>query len=268
MNLKPKSFKDVLIHLGLIAGILIILVVAFFYVYLPATTNHGETITMPDVRGKHEDELGPFLSVRNLRYEIRSDSGYSETEPPLSALNQHPLPGSKVKENRKIYITLNARKPPLVPMPNLISRKVANAEKALKDVGLVRGEIIYEPDIAENAVLRQMYKGEEIPAGNPTPRGSKIDLVVGDGLGKQTFTMPDLTGMEYEDAKVYVTGVKMKIGSVINDSGAPEEFTGIVTKQHPVAGSQTRSGQLVDLWVGRLDEAGNQEEGVTIDDLN
>jgi len=267
MNLKPKTFKDVLIHLGLMVAILILLVVAFFYVYLPVTTNHGESITMPDVRGKMEHELEEFLSVRNLRYEIRSDSGYSETDPPLTVLNQHPLPGSKVKENRKIYITLNARQPPLVSMPNLINRKLANAERALKDVGLARGEIIYEPDIAENAVLRQLYKGEEISAGTPTPRGAKIDLVVGDGLGKQTFTMPDLTGMEYEDARIYVMGVKMKIGSVINDTTALKEFTGIVTRQHPAAGSQTRSGQLVDLWVGHLDAAGTQEEGVIVDEL-
>lgn len=268
MNLKPKSLKDVLIHLGLIIAILILLVIAFFYVYLPVTTNHGETITMPDVRGKLEGELDAFLSARNLRYEIRTDSGYSENDPPLSVLNQHPVPGSKVKENRKIYITLNATKPPLVPMPNLVSRKVANAERALRDVGLAMGEIIYEADIAENAVLRQLFKGEEIKPGEFAPRGSKIDLVVGDGLGKQTFTMPDLTGMEYEDAKVYVLGVKMKVGSVINDSTVVEEFTGIVTKQHPLAGSQTRSGQLVDLWVGRLDAAQTEGTESSIDTFN
>jgi eukaryotic-like serine/threonine-protein kinase len=218
--------------------------------YLPATTNHGETITMPSVIGKSEGELNDFLSVRNLRYEIRSDSGYSENDPPFTVLNQHPKPGSQVKENRKIYITLNAMKAPLVTMPNLINRKVANAEKALSDIGLVRGEIVYEPDIAENAILKQLYNGQEINPGDQVYRGSRIDLVVGDGLG-EAFPMHDLVGMELEEAKVYVLGLRMRIGSIIDDYEVEPEQAGIVTRQNPSPGSNIRSGQLIDLWVGK-----------------
>jgi eukaryotic-like serine/threonine-protein kinase len=251
MNLRAKTFKDVLLHVAAILIISIVLVVSFFYIYLPATTKHGETITMPNVIGKQENELADFLKVRNLRFEIRSDSGYSENDPPLTVLNQHPKPGSQVKENRKIYITLNARKAPLVTMPNLINRKVANAERALRDLGLVRGEIVYEPDIAENAVLRQLYNGEEIQPGMQIFRGSRIDLIVGDGLGRTTFTMPDLIGSDLEEAKVHVLGLKMRIGSIIDDFNAGPELNGMITRQNPPAGSETRSGQLVDLWIGK-----------------
>lgn len=249
MKLKNNTFKGVLVHLGLIFLVSILLIIVFFYIYLPSTTNHGETITMPDLKGKQEQELGSFLTAMNLRYEIRSDSGYSDSEPPYTVLNQHPKPGSKVKENRKIYITLNANKAPLISMPNLINRKVSNAERALRDVGLIRGEIMYEPDIAENAVLRQLYKGEEIQPGDQIYRGSKVDLVVGDGLGAPS-PMPELVGTELEEAKVHVLGLRMRIGSIIEDFSAEPEQAGIVTRQNPGAGSTVRGGQLVDLWVG------------------
>jgi eukaryotic-like serine/threonine-protein kinase len=253
MKLKVRTFKDVLVHIALILGISVLLVITFFYIYLPTTTKHGETITTPSLLGKSESELDNFLRVRNLRYEIRIDSGYSEHDPPLTVLNQHPKPGSHVKENRKIYVTLNARKAPLVTMPNLINRKVANAERALRDMGLVRGEIVYEPDIAENAVLRQLYNGEEIIPGTQIYRGSRIDLVVGDGLG-DVFPMHDLMGMELEEAKVYVLGLRMRIGSIIEDANAEPEQNGLVTRQNPTAGSNVRSGQLIDLWVGKSSE--------------
>jgi eukaryotic-like serine/threonine-protein kinase len=250
MNLRVRKFKDVLLHVSLILVITILLIITFFYVYLPATTKHGETITMPSLIGKSESELNDFLRVRNLRYEIRSDSGYSENDPPFTVLNQHPKPGTHVKENRKIYITLNARKAPFVTMPSLINRTVANAERALRDIGLVRGDIVYEPDIAENAVLRQLYNGEEIEPGTQLYRGSRIDLVVGDGLG-DAFPMHDLIGMDLEEAKVYVLGLRMRIGSIIEDFSAEPEQNGVVTRQNPPAGSNIRSGQLIDLWVGK-----------------
>jgi eukaryotic-like serine/threonine-protein kinase len=253
MNLKIRTIKDVVVHLTIILGISVFLVITFFFVYLPTTTKHGETITTPSLLGKSESELAEFLKVRNLRFEVRSDSGYSEQDPPFTVLNQHPKPGSHVKENRKIYVTLNARKAPLVTMPSLINRKVANAERALRDIGLSRGDIVYEPDIAENAVLRQLYNGEEIMPGTQIYRGSRIDLVVGDGLG-DAFPMHDLVGMDLEEAKVYVLGLRMRIGSIIDDLNAEPEQNGTVTRQSPPAESNVRSGQLIDLWVGRGSE--------------
>lgn len=249
--LKARTFKGALIHVGIILALTVTLVLIFFYCYLPGTTNHGETITLPDLQGMHESELGEFLSSRNLRYEIRSDSGYSEDYPPLTALNQHPKPGAKVKENRKIYITLNARRPPIVRMPDLIDGSLSNADRILTNIGLVRGAITYEPDPAENAVLKQLYKGKEVQPGDSVPKGSSIELVIGDGLGKRVFAMHDLVGMELDEAEVLILGSKLKVGSLLNQE-AEEEFTGVVMRQAPPPGSDTRSGQLVDLWVGNL----------------
>ena len=251
MKIKARSFKDFLVHLGIILGIALILIVVFFYIYLPSTTNHGETITLPDLEGITYNEIDEFLTSRDLRYEIRTDSGFTEKYPPLTVLNQHPKAGSKVKENRKVYLTLNARKPPLVRMPSLIDGSLKNAEMVLKSIGLEPGDIRYEPDLAENAVLDQLYEGESVESGTFVPKGSEIDLIVGDGLGNVSFEMPDLVGREMEEAKIYLLGLRLKIGSILNEE-AEEEFTGTIMKQHPEAGTNIRSGELVDIWIGNL----------------
>ena len=117
---KPNSIKDVLIHLGIVLTLGVTILVVFFYMYLPSVTNHGETITVPDLEGIHIDEIDEFLTKRNLRYEVFTDSGYTDEYEPLTILKQYPNPGSKVKESRKVFLTLNALNPPKVKMPDLV----------------------------------------------------------------------------------------------------------------------------------------------------
>ncbi len=247
MALRAKRLKDVLIHLGIILTIFVLLVVLFFYVYLPYTTNHGETQTLPDLQGMNFEEVESFLSQRDLRYEVRPDSQYSEAQPPLAVLNQDPRPGSLVKENRKVYLTLNARRPPLVKMPRLIDGSLKNAEMTLENYGLRRGEIRYEPDLAENAVLNQLYQGKPIKEGEMIPQGSRIDLVVGDGLGNRTFEAPEIIGMPFDEAQVLI------IGNLFNED-TEDEQTGSVMRQNPQPGQNIRVGENVYLWIGNLNQ--------------
>src|SRR5699024_195337 len=63
-----------LINLAIVLAVTVALVLGFFYIYLPATTNHGETITVPDLKGMTYDQLEQFLTSRNLRYEVTDSS--------------------------------------------------------------------------------------------------------------------------------------------------------------------------------------------------
>src|SRR5690606_5035633 len=116
-------------------------------------------------------------------------------------MKQYPLAGAQVKENRKIFISLNAVNPPNVRMPKLIDSSVKNAQLVLRSFGLELGEITYKPDLAANAVLEQLHKGKPIEEGAYIAKGSKIDLVVGDGKGNTEFTIPNLMGMDLETAQ-------------------------------------------------------------------
>lgn len=268
--LKVHTLKELLIHVGIVIGISFILVLCFFYVYLPATTNHNETITVPDLEGIHMDNIDEFLIKRNLKYEVMADSGFTSEYEPQTILKQYPLPGSKVKENRKIFLTLNAVSPPQVKMPDLVDGSVKNAQLLLKSYGLERGSIKYVPDLAQNAVLEQKYNGKTIEPGTYIPKGSKIDLIVGDGLGNTVLEVPDLSGMELEDAEFTVVGSGLKMGSILfrntslSDRDPKNEVQQaekrlIVVKQTPSPGRNVRIGEEVDVW---LDEQEEQEESI------
>lgn len=251
---KAKNYLKVLIHFLVIITLGLFFLLGFFYIFLPSYTNHQETLTVPNLEGIHLDQVDEYLTARNLRYEVTSDSSFSSAHPPHTILKQDPRAGSKVKENRKIYISLNAANPPSVKMPRLQDGSVKNAMMVLESLGLVLGEIEYVPDLAQNAVLEQQFNGKEIPEGTLIPKGSRIDLVVGDGLGNQVLTVPDVVGMDIEDAEVIIKGSGLKIGALINEAGTGQP-PGTVLRQTPSAGLNIRIGEVIDLWI--VDPANN-----------
>lgn len=270
--LKERSWMAFLIHLGFIGFVVVALILIFFFMYLPSTTRHGETVTVPNLEGMSLLEMDNFLKKRQLNYEV-SDSNFVEKLPPLTILKQYPLHGAHVKEKRKIYLTVNQNQPNFITMPDLIDGSLKNAELVLKSYGLKRGEIRYKPDLASNAVLDQLFEGEPIAAEAKIRKGSKIDLVVGDGLGRRVFSVPRFIGLPIDEADFSIKGSGLNTGSVIIKVIDEEKMfelvelakeleidtatiiqSAYVFQQRPEIGEDIRLGQQVDLWVVSLDE--------------
>jgi len=241
----PKSF---VINLAIVVVLLSGAVLYFFFGYLPSKTNHGETITVPDLQGLSIDNVESYVTQRNLRYEV-DDSAYSEDFPPLTILKQYPPAGSKVKEGRKIFISVNRVAPPSVPVPDLVNQSsLRNAEAVLRSNELKRGKIDYKPSPFLNLVMEMYFQGEPIKAGERVPKGSIIDLVVGNGYSRANIPTPDLIGQDYDDASFIILGSSLKIGQVTVDGDTTNEET-IVIRQQPASGQEIKIGDPVDLWI-------------------
>lgn len=267
---QASTLGSLIVSLSLAVGLLAFLSLFYFYIYLPNTTNHGETITVPSLEGMAIDKIDDFLSGHDLRYEI-NDSSYSEDFPPLTVLQQFPKPGSKVKENRKIYITLNRVTPPTVPMPDLVDRSRINAEVVLKSNELRRGHIILEPSPFLNLVKEMRYMGKPIKEGTRVPKGAVIDLVVGDGYGRSDFRIGNLIGDSYETALFKLQGWNLHLGSVEIPAGVDTTGTfPVVYKQYPEVNEQVRVGDPVDLWLappGYVEPDIEEDEDPEFDEL-
>jgi len=265
-----NTLGSFIINLGIAISLLAFLSLFYFYIYLPNTTNHGETITVPSLEGMDVDKIEDFLSGHDLRFEI-SDSSYSEDFPPLTVLQQFPKSGSKVKENRKIYITLNRVTPPTVPMPDLVDRSRINAEVVLKSNELRRGHIILEPSPFLNLVKEMRYLGKPIEEGTRVPKGAVIDLVVGDGNGRSDFRIGNLIGDSYETALFKLQGWNLHLGTVEIPAGVDTTGTSpVVYKQYPEINEQVRVGDPVDLWLappGYVEPDDEEDEESESDEL-
>ena len=248
-QIRTQTKSDVYLHIGIIICLLLALFLGFFFLYLPASTNHGETVTVPKLKGMTTQELSDYLDDRNLDFEI-SDCTFIVGAKPLTVLSQYPLDGSLVKEGRKIYITISALNAPQIQMPKLADRSLQSAEQILKSFGLLKGELKYVPDLAEGQVLKQLFNGKEIAPGTMIAKGSKIDLVVGDGLGNQMFDIPNLIGKTLEEATLTIVGSELVMGEVMYDESS-DQPAGTVIWQNPSAepGEKIRMGSTIDIKI-------------------
>jgi eukaryotic-like serine/threonine-protein kinase len=243
-----STLGGLLMSILITSGTVVLFMVIYFYIYLPATTNHGETITVPNIQGMQMEQLEDFLISRNLRYEV-NDSSYSDDHPPLTVLKQYPSAGAKVKENRVIYISVNRITPPTVPLPNLVDGSLINAEVQLKSNELRRGRIQLIRGPFLHVVKEMKYQGNKIEPGTRVTKGSIIDLVVYDG-GSGSLPSPDVLDFLLEDAKVAIFGSNLNIDiEVVGDTTGIEEV--VVLKQKPESNENIKVGDIVKVWVGK-----------------
>jgi beta-lactam-binding protein with PASTA domain len=233
-------------------AVIVLIAIAIFVLnnWLDSYTHHGESITVPDLRGLTELRLKHFIEDKHLRYKI-VDSLYENGKAAGTVIEQDPAPDSKVKEDRTIYLTINASKPPKVKMPNLIDVSFRQAEAILQTYGLQVGKTTYRPDLARNAVLSQLYNGSKIEQGTEIYKGSTIDLVLGDGLGNSIVNVPNLLGLVKNEVLFVLKGSALNIGTITFDDGVKNQETAKVYRQSPEAGAGTtiKQGEAIDIWL-------------------
>ncbi len=175
--LKSKVFGvQLLLALGLIC------VIGYFFMHwLTFTTDHGNEITVPDLRKMSEQQVEDAVDELNLEYVLLDSVDYNSQFPKHTVVEQDPLPGSKVKVNRKIYIKINSSGFTMVRIPNIIEKTYRQAVPTLKSLGLEEGTISYKPYIGKDMVLEMHWNGKKLNPGDKVFKSSKIDLVLGDG---------------------------------------------------------------------------------------
>ena len=112
---------------------------------------------------------------------VQDSANYNPKYPKYSVIEQYPLAGAKVKEDRKIQLILNPSGYRKVAVPNIVRRTFRQAKPTLEALGFNVGEITYQDDIGKDEVLAVRYKGKPIKAGEELPLKSTIDLVLGNG---------------------------------------------------------------------------------------
>jgi len=150
--------------------------------WLSVTTNHGTFETVPDLKGKSVEVAKIELEQNNLVIKIQDSANYNPNYPKYSVIEQEPMAGTQVKENRKIYITLNPSGYRKIRIPDgLIDKTFRQVKPTLEALGFTIGKITYENNIAKDMVLKLSHKGSPIHAGDKLPKTSVIDLVLGNG---------------------------------------------------------------------------------------
>jgi eukaryotic-like serine/threonine-protein kinase len=148
-----------------LAALAIICVLAYSFMHwLTFTTNHGEEIVVPNLSKLTEEQAEDALDDLDLDYVMLDSVDFNKNYPKFTVVEQDPLPGAKVKKNRKIYFKINSSGFKMVVIPNLIEKTYRQAVPTLKALG-----------------LEVFCNGKKLKPGDKVLKSSKISLVLGDG---------------------------------------------------------------------------------------
>lgn len=241
-------FRNLGLAAVIAAGIMMLLLI-----WLNFYTRHGQSRPVPDFYGLPIDQARNLAKKSKLRFEV-IDSIFTSQVSRGCIAEQSPKAGSRVKKWRNVTVTINAFRPEMVAMPNLIDLSLRQASKLLETTGLELGQRRYKPDLSINFVIEQVYNGRQINPGDSVQKGSVIDLVLGKGLSNERTNVPYLLGMALGNAKNRIMETSLNLGTYIYDntikSGA-DSAKAFVFKQNPEyrEGASLPIGSDVYLWL-------------------
>jgi beta-lactam-binding protein with PASTA domain len=252
--LKTKSFRiNLLLAIG---SVIAVVLIAFFS--LSFYTNHGSGVPVPKLKGMQVDRAIELLTEQGFGYQV--DSVYVGDQPPGTVVEQDPDPGTSVKENRIIYLTMVTLRAPTVALPEVEQTPYITAIATLSNYGLKVGDTTYRADIARDMVLEVRLGGQTLRPGTKIPKGSKLDLVLGDGAGASEVEIPDLTNQDLDAARFVIKNSGLTIGTITYQGPITDSSDVIIVNQFPMrtdSASKTSIGTRINLTVTQNKNAAN-----------
>lgn len=224
--LGTKTFRtNLLIAIGSIIALLI-----FIFYSLGFYTHHGEGMPVPKLKGLTVEKAFQLLESQGLRYQI-NDSIYLIDKAPGIVVEQDPDPNTNVKANRTIYLIIT-RDAPNIKFPDIEGKTFLEARSILNNYQLKVGDTTYKSDVARDVILEATFGGNIFKKGQSLPKGSSINLVLGDGFGASEVDIPNLLGLNLNEAKMALMGSSLSLGNVAFEGRADSVYSKVV-RQYP-----------------------------------
>ena len=210
--LRTKSFRDNL----LIAGLVLIVSLLILFYSLRVYTRHGDGLLVPKLGGMPVENAIQVLESQGLQYQI--DTVYVADKAPGLVIEQDPDPNTNVKVGRTIYLTVVTRQAPNGTFPDINGKTFLEAQATLIGYGFKVGDTTYTSGVARDMVLKASWGGQVMDRGQLVHKGSRIDLVLGDGKGASEVDIPNLVGLNLNEARLSLLGSSLLLGNVAFES--------------------------------------------------
>ena len=236
-----------IIRILILTTLMIVVAILSAWVAFTVLTQGGE-VTVPALEGVELRAALELTSRDQLGLRIKG-TGYDIGTPPGYVISQDPLPGTRIKANRIVYVVVS-QGTPSVFIPSLTGLTLRRAELQLVQAGLTLGKIghTHLDGFDPGSVISQS------PApGRFVPRNSSIDLLLSDGTRPSVYLLPDMTGLPMETVLAQIREWKMRSGRIMEvvDENVP---LGTVTSMTPSPGSAVVEGQTIHLTVTRMSD--------------
>ncbi len=216
-------------------------------------TRHGQAYPLPDFTGLAQEEVQELAKGSKLRVQI-IDSVYNKEALPGSVVDQIPKPGFRVKQNRTVFLTINAMSPEQVIVPKLRDISFRQAKVLIENSGMEIGSIIYKPSEYNDLVLDVVIDSTLAYEGDKFPKSSEVELVVGKTSPNEKTQVPNIIGMTLTGAKSAILDAMLNQGVIIYDEtilDGQDSLNARIWRQRPDPriNSTTELGTSIDMWL-------------------
>lgn len=270
-------FLTSFIFLKNLVGALAFLGLLFFFTswWMQCYTNHGESLQVHDYMGLELDDAIRKAKSRSFSIVV-NDSIYLPGKAPNLVINQNPRPLSRVKEDRKIYLSITKSLADMVTLPNLFDgsddyssyqTKLRRLDVASKVVGRR-----YSSKLEENTILEVIYGKDtitdDLDSKYQVPKGAIVGFIVTE-KGGGSVPIPNLICQKYDAARFVIGNYNLNIGSVIKDATVTSETTAYIYKQVPryKASGSVRVGEQIDIYLTQRRPDNCGKDDFNIEDL-
>mgnify|MGYP000649297923 FL=1 len=257
---KPNKFIEfVKKHkaLSFVIGAIILFFVAFGATMGIVELVNPNDVQIPDLVNKTQDEAEQIVKDLKLKLVVKSEE-YNENVEEGKIISQDPAyqENYTIKEHSEISVVIS-KGTETVEVPDVVGKTREEAEKLLKDAGLV-AEITEEND---EKVEAGIVLSQDIEDGETVNKGSTVKLVVSKGSGIVNVEVPSLVGKTEQEARNLLTEAGLKV-NVVNDEDEAKN-DGVVLRQSKDAGTEVQEGTTITITVNKVSEA--KEATFTID---
>lgn len=264
-NVRPQDDNTEIVHrtpvLPILAGVAgaFLLVASLFIFWLFYTNNPFkvvEQVKLPDFVG---EKYATIEQKYGDQFTIEKEDAYSEDKERGVVVEQVPKSGRRVRIGSTITLKVSLGTQTII-MEDYAGMTASEAMTKLKALGLEAVESnIKHPNIPKGCVIKtDPPKGSEITTETP------ITVYVSTGTSRPMATVPNIVGMNKEDAKAAILMSRLRVGTITPvsyaqmaekaASGADGEDTGepinvpevdTVVAQNPTADGENSGGRLV-----------------------
>jgi serine/threonine-protein kinase len=224
-----------------LAAIVVLGIISVF-ILLPMIIK-GDDVEVPNVKGKSLAESINILQGYHLNVKI---DPYKATSivPEGYVVEQNPPPGSKVKQDKSIFLVLSSGSEK-GEVPDLTGKLFSDVDSDIASAGFqigIKSTVHSDNYPVMNTIIAQTPLPKSIYA-----RGTKINLLLSKGAYPKMLLMPDLKGMKFNDIQErlkrsgLISQVTFNTNSIYGD--------GVILAQIPPAGQFIQVGQKVELQV-------------------
>lgn len=211
------------------------------------TQSAGE-IVLPELTGKNIIYVLETLTNMGLNAKLYGTQ-FDDTHPRYAVISQDPQPGATIKKGRDVVIYIS-------------KGKKENIFPDLRQIPLKQALILVEKNEFKKGHISYTYSSktpkESVIAQYPEPfsntlKGFSCNLLVSRGVQPQGMVMPDIKGLNLQNASAILEDHHLGISKIISDTDPNKDY-GVILSCSPDAGSYVNKNIPVMLVVNNSEK--------------